>query len=161
MVFLFHISHFTHLHTDPTSPLTLYTSCLLSAPSVPSSSKGCSAFNGRFGESSASPTSSNTTTETYLLVSTVFWKRFAVLKTSITLSEVESWLHWYENMWTCGRRKRERRQRWLMQVKKVEEKAEEELLKHHCPKWLHFFLLTLHHYVHNGKIESYSGTAIA
>ena len=70
------------------------TSCLSSAPSVPSSSSGCNAFSGRFGESSASPTSSSTTTETYLLVSWSFWNLLAVLKTSITLSGVESWLHW-------------------------------------------------------------------
>jgi len=33
-------------------------------PVVPSSSNGCNVFKGRLGESSASPTSSNTTTET-------------------------------------------------------------------------------------------------
>ena len=80
------------LHIFPHSHIS--TSSLLSAPSVPSSRSGCNAFSGKFGESSASPTSSSTTTETYLLVSSFLWNLLAVLKTSITLSGVESWLHW-------------------------------------------------------------------
>lgn len=45
-----------------------YTCTLASAPLVPSSNSGCNAFNGKLGESSARPTSSNTTTDTNCLV---------------------------------------------------------------------------------------------
>ena len=41
-----------------------YTLSSLPEPSVPSSNRGCKAFSGRYGDASARPTSSSTTTDT-------------------------------------------------------------------------------------------------
>ena len=61
---------------------------------VPSSSKGCRVFNGRLGESSASPTSSKTTTDTQFWPFFFSWNSLALLNTSKMVSEVECSLHW-------------------------------------------------------------------
>ena len=67
-----------------------------SDPSVPSSSNGWRAFRGILGESSARPTSSNTTTEVNWSRFFSSWKRLHCLKVPIMPSAVDNGLHWYD-----------------------------------------------------------------
>lgn len=68
-----------------------------------SSSRGCRVFKGIFGESSANPTSSSTTTEANLsevvcsfLLS---WSSLHCLNVASIPSGVDWGLHWYETNW--------------------------------------------------------------
>lgn len=58
-------------------------------------------FNGIFGESSAKPISSKTTTDVKLSKLFPSWKRTASSNALKIPSEVASGLHWKDTMWIC------------------------------------------------------------
>ena len=70
-----------------------------SSVAVPSSNKGCRVFKGINGESSASPISSNTTTDTNFLRSLSFCSLEHCLNVETMPSGVDKGLHWYDCMW--------------------------------------------------------------
>ena len=70
---------------------------------TPSSNRGCNVLRGIRGESSARPTSSNTTTDTNLSKFLPSWSLRHCRNVATIPSGVESGLHWYEAMWTLKR----------------------------------------------------------
>lgn len=60
-------------------------------------------LSGIFGESSASPTSSRTTTETFRFKSTSFWNWAHWRNVSIIPSGLDNGLHWNDTIFTCNR----------------------------------------------------------
>ena len=75
-----------------------------------SSSRGCRVFKGIFGESSANPTSSSTTTEanvsevvcSFLLS----WSSLHCLNVASIPSGVDWGLHWYETNWIYDKKRK-------------------------------------------------------